>query len=117
MSMILRCMSVFIVSLLMACTQNPQLTVTEQLYLGQIAGYAFDEYSLFLNEGDKLKVRLSEPKLDVIIFAPMNVILSNDETLTIASTEEYILRILMPRALARRGGVFDYSLQVYVESD
>ncbi len=117
MIILLRYMTVITAALVMSCSHNPSLHITEQLYFGTITGYAFDEHRLYLSEGDTLEVILSEPKLDVIIFTPINIVLSNDEPLQISTTDEYILRVLMPRALARAGYELNYNLKVQIVSE
>lgn len=79
---------------------------------GVISGFAFDEYTLKLKSGDVITSQINSDKLDVIIYAPESATLQNGEPYTVAQSGEYILRVLLPRAFARREGKYPYEFTV-----
>lgn len=79
---------------------------------GVISGFSFDEYTLKLKSGDVITSQINSDKLDVIIYAPESATLQNGEPYTVAQSGEYVLRVLLPRAFARREGKYPYELTV-----
>ncbi len=100
--------------LLMACSSNNPPQGYQQTHQGSISGYAYDEYKLQLHKGDSLTANINIQQLEVIIFAPTNLTLTNQKPVEIKSEGEYILRVLMPRALARRNKEYQYQLSLTV---
>ena len=100
--------------LLMACSSNNPPQDYQQTHQGSILGYAYDEYKLQLHKGDSLTANINIQQLEVIIFAPTNLTLTNQKPVEIKSEGEYILRVLMPRALARRNKEYQYQLSLTV---
>ena len=98
----------------MACSSTHTPQDYQQTHQGKISGYAYDEYKLQLLVGDKLTANISTELLQVIIFSPINDTLINQQAIEIKSTGEYILRVLMPRALARRNEVYQYQLSLTI---
>ncbi len=100
----------------LGCASQQGTQTRELVYQGNITGYDFDEYKLSLNTNDKLTANIDVRQLDVIIFNPMSLTLENDKPVTITQSGEYTLRVLMPRAFARRGESYDYRLVVSIDS-
>ncbi len=100
--------------LLMACTSTHNKHGYQQTHQGKISGYAFDEYNLQLLKGDKLTANLNTSKLEVIIYSPINMTINNQQPIEITSDGEYVLRVLMPRAAARRSEEHQYQLSIAI---
>ncbi len=98
----------------MACSSNNPPQNYQQTHQGSISGYAYDEYKLQLHKGDSLTANINIQQLEVIIFAPTNLTLTNQKPVEIKSEGEYIIRVLMPRALARRNKEYQYQLSLTV---
>lgn len=92
-----------------------QREVHQESYQGNITGYAFDEYKLQLATDEILTTNIDVRQLEVVVYSPVNVTLYNDQPLAIEADGEYTLRVLMPRAFARRGDSYNYRLLVQIE--
>lgn len=79
---------------------------------GVVSGYSFDEYKLNVRAGEVITSYIDTDKLDVIVFAPESAILQNSQPYIAKQTGEYTLRVLLPRAFARRAGSYPYKLTV-----
>lgn len=79
---------------------------------GVVSGYSFDEYKLNVQAGEVITSYIDTDKLDVIIFAPESATLQNSQPYIAKQTGEYTLRVLLPRAFARRAGSYPYKLTV-----
>ncbi len=97
------------------CSLNKNYESYKQIHDGKISGYAYDEYKLQLFKNDKLTTNISTHKLNVIIYSPINQSLENQSPINIESEGEYILRVLMPRAFARRNEEYEYRLSITVD--
>lgn len=108
--------SIVLFSLLITgCALNPKNDHYQVTHEGTISGYAYHDYALKLSRNDQLTVNLNTYQLDVIIISPIKVMLDNDQPFTVQSDDEYTLRILMPRALARRNETHPYQLSITVD--
>jgi flagellar basal body-associated protein FliL len=107
-------MILVVLILLGGCFSNQQDSGFKQLHQGKISGYDFDEFKLQLVKNDKLSANINTDKLDVIIYSPINITLENQTAIDITSTGEYVIRVLMPRAFARRNEVYQYRLSLAV---
>jgi hypothetical protein len=108
-------LSVLFLGVIQSCSASEKDSGYQQIYQGEISAYDFDEYSLQLRKNDQLKVNLQPEILDVIIFSPINQLLDNQQTVIIDSSQTYQIRVLMPRALARKKEVHPYELSITVE--
>lgn len=100
--------------LLVGCSQTFAKKTSSALHSGNISGYEFDDYSVLLKKGDKLLTQLDNNELDVIIFSPINKQLFNNTEVIIDVPGEYVLRVLMPRSLARKQSSKKYQLMVMI---
>ncbi len=100
--------------LLVGCSQTFAKKSSSELYSGNISGYEFDDYSVLLKKDDKLLIQLDNNELDVIIFSPINKQLFNNIEVLIDVPGEYVLRVLMPRSLARKQSRKKYQLMVVI---
>jgi flagellar basal body-associated protein FliL len=107
-------MILVVLILLGGCFSNQQDSGFKQLHQGKISGYDFDEFKLQLVKNDKLSANINTDKLDVIIYSPINITLENQTVIDITSTGEYLIRVLMPRAFARRKEAYEYRLSLAV---
>jgi hypothetical protein len=98
----------------MACSSTHNKHGYQQTHQGKILGYAFDEYNLQLLRGDKLTANLNTSKLEVIIYSPINMTINHQQPIEITSDGEYILRVLMPRASARKSEEHQYQLSIAI---
>lgn len=105
---------VFVWLILGGCALDASKQVYQEKHTGEISGYGYDEYRLQLSENEQLTVDLDVNKLDVIIYSPISVVLENDKPISIEASGNYVLRVLMPRAFARRNEKFKYQLLITV---
>ncbi len=87
----------------------------QQIHQGEISAYDFDQYPLQLHKNDKLTISIQPDILDVVIFSPIEQSLENQQSINITSSQTFQIRVLMPRALARRKEVHQYVLSISVE--
>lgn len=87
----------------------------KQTHIGKISGYAYDEFKLNLNANDILTTNINTTKLDVIIYSPINISLKNQNPISIEKQGQYVLRVLMPRAFARRKEEYKYTLSISIK--
>lgn len=92
---------VFLYLILGGCTVGTDQKIYQEEYSGEISGYEYDEYQLQLSENDQLTANIDVDKLDVIIYSPTSTVLENDKPITINTSGNYILRVLMPSRLSR----------------
>ena len=100
---------------LCSCFQDDQDNIKEYIYSGEITGYEYKDYRLLLKKHDKLTSNLEANNLEVIIFSPENITLVNDKIIEIENDGEYIIRVLMKRAFARRDRTYEYKLSIKVQ--
>ena len=105
-------MSLFILS---GCSLAGKSKLNEQHHQSTILGYQYDQYPLKLKQGDKLTIYINSDKLDVILFSPINLDLQNGQQITISESGDYQLRVLLPRAFARRNIEVQYQLDIAVD--
>ena len=84
-------------------------------YEGSISGYEFNEHVLTLQAGNILTAEISASELDVIVFSPISAPLEQGESLQVNEAGEYTIRVLLPRALARREVNVTYQLLLNVQ--
>ncbi|MEX2963530.1 hypothetical protein [Microbulbifer sp. TYP-18] len=101
--------------LLSGCMSNPDKWIHREVHTGEIAGYSYDEYSLSLSENDQLTTSIDIDRLDVIIYSPVNTVMENNKPIIIETGGTYILRVLMPRAFARKNEKFQYKLLITID--
>ncbi|ROR97927.1 hypothetical protein EDC56_3596 [Sinobacterium caligoides] len=95
-----------------ALTATPESrTLTMQ---GVIQGYGYDDYPLTLVAGEQLYIHLDSAALDVIVVQPIEQRLSNQQPLSIDASGDYLLRVLLPRARARRDEQQVYRLRINI---
>ncbi len=99
----------------LACCSSQQ--AYKNVYTGNISGYAYDEFALDLKTGNTLSIELSEPALEVIIVAPISLNLAHHESVPIMKSGQYIIRILLPRAVARRNKSYPYQLIMHIKEN
>ena len=99
------------------CSSNQSQLNTRQIHHSKISAYDYDEYSLQLFKHDRLVTNISSNQLDVVIFSPVNITLENSKPVAIPKTGNYTIRVLMPRALARRNETYQYELMIAVDRD
>ncbi|KEI71891.1 hypothetical protein [Endozoicomonas elysicola] len=108
--------SIVLFSLLITgCAFKPRNDNYQVIHEGKISGYAYHDYALKLARHDRLTVDINTRQLDVIIISPIEVPLENNQPFTVQSDDEYTLRVLMPRALARRNETHQYQLSITVD--
>ncbi|WP_066018103.1 hypothetical protein [Endozoicomonas atrinae] len=100
---------------LSGCTLNQQQGDYQIIHEGKISGYAYHDYALKLARNDRLTIDINTPALDVIIVAPVEAALENNQPFTVLTDDEYTLRVLMPRAFARRNETYQYQLSITVD--
>jgi uncharacterized protein YceK len=100
--------------LLFGCSKPLTKKSSSELHSGNISGYEYDDYSVTLKKGDQLSIYLDSKQLDVIIFSPINKQLFNNTQVIIDVSSEYVLRVLMPRSLARKQVSKKYQLMVMI---
>ena len=100
--------------LLESCTSQQAYNNT---YTGSISGYAYDEFALDLKTGNTLSIDISEPALEVIIVAPISLNLAHHESVPIMKSGQYIIRVLLPRAVARRNKSYPYQLIMHIKEN
>ena len=105
---------VLMIFLLFGCSQTVAKKSSTELHYGNISGYEYDDYSVILKKGDQLLTHLDSKQLDVVIFSPINKQLFNNTQVIIDVSGEYVLRVLMPRSLARKKLSKKYQLMVMI---
>lgn len=95
------------------CAHQAHQAGTTHTHKGNIVAYAYDDYAINLAKDDTLSVNIDTDKLDVIIYSPIELALENNKPVRVQSAGEYTLRVLMPRAFARRGEAYDYTLTIH----
>ena len=81
---------------------------------GQISGYGYCDYLLRAKKGQLLSVKVSSNKTDIMLQGPMEELLSDGEPVTLSADGVYTVRVLMPRALARKNQKEAYSLDIAI---
>ena len=100
---------------LYGCALNQQQGDYQVVHEGKISGYAYHDYALKLARNDRLTIDINTPTLDVIIISPVEMPLENNQPFTVLKDDEYTLRVLMPRAFARRNETYQYQLSITVD--
>ena len=88
---------------LSGCLPYSTENIKELVYRGNISGYGYDEYRLSLRKNDQLLSCLDANNLEAIIYSPESLTLENNRPVTVNKDGEYIIRVLMKSAFARRG--------------
>lgn len=81
---------------------------------GQISGYGYCDYLLRAKKGQLLSVKSSSTKADIMLQGPMEELLSDGEPVTLSVDGVYTVRVLMPRALARKSQKEAYTLDIAI---
>lgn len=81
---------------------------------GQISGYGYCDYLLRAKKGQLLSVKSSSTKADIMLQGPMETLLNDGEPVTLSADGLYTVRVLMPRALARKTQKEAYSLDIAI---
>ena len=70
-----------------------------------------------LNKDDIVKASLDSAVISVVIFSPIRTTLEMGQPVTIKHTGEYVFRVLLPRAFARRNENHRYQLILNIENN
>ena len=81
---------------------------------GKISGYGYCEYLLRAKKGQTLTVQSSSSKADIMLRGPVEQLLTDGEPVTLGADGVYTLRVLMPRAIARKNLQEKYSLDIAI---
>lgn len=81
-----------------------------------ITGYGYCEYIFSAKKGQLLTIVNSSKRADTIIFSPEEKLLSDNEAVELSQDGQYTLRVLFPRALARRDIKESYTLKIELEN-
>lgn len=106
---------VFVWLILGGCALGAGKQAYQEKHTGEISGYVYDEYPLQLSENDQLTVTIDAKKLNVIIYSSISAVLENNKPITINSSGNYLLRVLMPRAFSCRNEKSEYQLLIAVD--
>ncbi|HEY8562056.1 MAG TPA: hypothetical protein VIL74_16910 [Pyrinomonadaceae bacterium] len=86
---------------------------------GTVKGYAYKDYVFSARSGQRLAVRLDSkyPSPDVVVRAPdgENLSTGGDWSGELADNGTYTVRVLLPRAFARRGQTAAFKLTIEIE--
>lgn len=82
---------------------------------GTLHAYEYDELNIDVKKGMSLSIVVSSGKQDVILYKENSVILENDKKYEIKKDETLKIRVLLPRAFARKNLTQKYSLKVRIE--
>lgn len=81
---------------------------------GTVSGYDACDYTLSVSKGQVLSASLNaKPGVEVIVFDPVSHDFA-EGPLTLPQSGKYTVRVLQPRAMARRGETRDFSLNLRV---
>lgn len=81
---------------------------------GQIAAYDYCDYLVRANKGQLLAVWNSSEKSNTVLQGPLEAMLIDGEAVELPKNGLYTLRVLMPRALARKGQQDTFTLKVQI---
>lgn len=93
-----------------AVSSSREATVVE--LQGAIQGYQYSDYIFHGKAGQELTTWNSGKQTDTVLQGPMEKILMDGEPLTLPQTGAYTLRVLLPRAFARKNVNNTYTLKV-----
>lgn len=83
---------------------------------GEIRGYGFCDYLVRAEQGQQLTIRSSSRKADTMLQGPMEQLLLDDDPVVLTASGVYTLRVLLPRALARKGKRDRYTLDIEIKT-
>lgn len=81
---------------------------------GVISGYSYCDYLLRARKGQRLTVHSTSRQADTMLQGPMEQLLTDDDPVTLIADGVYTVRVLMPRALARKGAEESYTLNIAI---
>lgn len=79
---------------------------------GKISGYNYCEYVFPVKKGQILTIRNSAKRAETIIYSPESIYLANNKPVQLTQSGEYLVRVLFPRAFARRNMQESYTLHM-----
>jgi hypothetical protein len=87
-------------------------------YTGHLAGYGYCDYVFTASAGQRLQVSLRgrrSNRLEArLVDAGQEALLSGDSPVSLSQTGEHTVRVLMPRAFARRGYAVSYQVTITI---
>ena len=102
--------------LLLSCQSKISIAEQTIAYKGELSGYKYDEHTVSLKKVDVITATLNSSVINVIIYSPINVTLEMGEPIAITQSEDYVFRVLLPRAFARRNDTHRYHLKINIET-
>lgn len=82
---------------------------------GSLSGYDSCDYTVAAKKGQTLSASVKGGNLDVIVISPVEHNFAADGSLTLPQSGTYTVRVLQPRAMARKGKDANFSLTVGVK--